>query len=121
MKLLRQWARQLKVQTLTVYCLARDPATAWWLRLLAVAVAAYALSPVDLIPDFIPVVGLLDDLLLVPLGVWLVLRCAPDETVARARARATSLAERPTSVGGAAFIVTVWVVLLLWLVSLVAG
>ena len=69
---LRGWARRLKREALTVYFVARHPATPWWIRLLALIVAAYALSPIDLIPDFIPVLGYLDDLLLVPLGCgWL--------------------------------------------------
>ena len=74
---LRCWARQLKQHTLTVYFAARDPRTPWLVRLLALLVAAYALSPIDLIPDFIPLIGYLDDLLLLPLGIALVVRLSP--------------------------------------------
>ena len=93
----RAWARGLKQQTLIVWFAARDPRTPWWVRALALAVAAYALSPIDLIPDFIPVLGYLDDLLLVPLGLALVLRMIPDEVRSDATARASELAQRPTS------------------------
>ena len=77
MSRLRKWAKELKRQTLVVYFAARDPRTPWLARLLALGIAAYALSPIDLIPDFIPVVGYLDDLLIVPLGLMLVLRLLP--------------------------------------------
>lgn len=105
---LRGWARTLKQQALVVYFAARDARTPWPVRLLALAVAAYALSPIDLIPDFIPVLGLLDDLVLVPLGVWLVLRWMPADVVRDARGQARITAERPVSRGMAAVIVAVW-------------
>lgn len=105
---LRQWARALKQQALVVYFAARDPRTPWPVRMLALAVAAYALSPIDLIPDFIPVLGLLDDLVIVPLGVWLVLRWMPAHVVDDARGRALAAAGRPVSRGMAAVIVAVW-------------
>ena len=104
----RRWARALKQQTLVVYFAARDPRTPWLARLLAVGVAAYALSPIDLIPDFIPVLGYLDDLLIVPLGVMLVLRMVPAEVLASSRARAEEAATRPTSRGMAVVIVAIW-------------
>jgi uncharacterized membrane protein YkvA (DUF1232 family) len=105
---LRGWARTLKQQALVVWFAARDPRTPWPVRLLALAVAAYALSPIDLIPDFIPVLGLLDDLVLVPLGVWLVLRAMPGPVVRDAREQARVTAERPVSRGMAVVIVAVW-------------
>ena len=71
MSRLRRWARALRQQSLVVYFAARDPRTPWPTRLLALGVAAYAASPIDLIPDFIPVIGYLDDLFIVPLGVAL--------------------------------------------------
>src|SRR5687768_15685461 len=86
---LRRWAKALKQQTLVVYYVARDRRTPWLARGLALGVAAYALSPIDLIPDFIPVLGYLDDLVLVPLGVMLVLRMVPEEVLADARGRAS--------------------------------
>lgn len=105
---LRQWAKELKQHTLVAYFAARDPRTPWIVRALAMAVAAYALSPIDLIPDFIPVLGYLDDLVLVPLGLWWVLRLIPDEVRDAARARAAAVAARPSSPAMAAVIITVW-------------
>jgi uncharacterized membrane protein YkvA (DUF1232 family) len=108
---LRRWARALKQQALVVYYAARDPRTPWPVRLLAIAVAAYAFSPIDLIPDFIPVLGYLDDLVLIPLGVALVVRWVPADVMADAKAKAHATAQRPTSRGMAAVIVVVWIVL----------
>ena len=100
--------RALKREALTVWCIARHPRLPWAVRGLALAVAAYAFSPIDLIPDFIPVLGLLDDLLLVPLGVWAVLKLAPADVAAEARAQAAALADRPVSRTAAAVIALLW-------------
>lgn len=110
MSRLRKWASELKRQTLVVYFAARDPRTPWFARLLALGVAAYALSPIDLIPDFIPVLGYLDDLVIVPLGLLLVLRLIPTEVRASAQAQARELADKPTSRAMAVVIVVVWAV-----------
>lgn len=109
---LRRWAKGLKQQTLVVYFAARDPRTPWAVRLLALLVAAYALSPIDLIPDFIPVLGYLDDLIIVPLGLFLVLRLVPHEVTQSAQEQAARAAERPVSRAMAAGIVVIWVVVL---------
>ncbi|TMM48458.1 DUF1232 domain-containing protein [Qipengyuania marisflavi] len=77
-------------------------------RLLAAATAAYALSPIDLIPDFIPVLGLLDDLIIVPLGIWLVIKLIPAELMASYREQAARFADRPTSTAGAVFVIALW-------------
>lgn len=90
---------------LAVYLAARDPRTPWPVRLLAMAVAAYALSPIDLIPDFIPVLGYLDDLLIVPLGILLVVRLIPPELLAEHRAAAARRPTRPVSVVAAALMI----------------
>ena len=73
----RQWANQLKIETYALYLAYRDPRMPWYARLLAVVVAGYAFSPIDLIPDFIPVLGHLDDLVLIPLGVVLAIKLIP--------------------------------------------
>lgn len=112
MSRLRKWARKLKQQTLVVYFAARDPRTPWPARLVALGVAAYALSPIDLIPDFIPVLGLLDDLVIVPLGLMLVLRLLPAEVLAVARAKAEHAASKPTSRIMAVAIVAIWAITL---------
>jgi uncharacterized membrane protein YkvA (DUF1232 family) len=101
--------RALKRESLVVYYAARDPRLPWHVRLLAVAVAAYALSPIDLIPDFIPVLGYLDDLILVPLGVALVVKLTPGTVLADARERAAQTAQRPVSRVAAVVIVLVWI------------
>lgn len=118
MSRLREWARKLKKQTLVVYFAARDPRTPWLVRVLAFAIAAYALSPIDLIPDFIPVLGYMDDLIVVPLGLMLVLRLIPCEVLAASRVKAEETADRPASRGIVIVIVGGWilaaVVLGLW-------
>ena len=118
---LQRWAKQLKQQTLTVYFAARDPRTPWFVRLLALLVAAYALSPIDLIPDFIPIIGYLDDLLLLPLGIALVVRLTPPDVIAAARTKAEQAAARPVSRGAAVFIVALWLSLLAGLVAWLLG
>jgi uncharacterized membrane protein YkvA (DUF1232 family) len=119
MSRLRKWAKELKRQTLVVYFAARDPRTPWLARLLALGIAAYALSPIDLIPDFIPVVGYLDDLFIVPLGLMLVLRLLPTEVRMAAQAQASAAVGRPTSRVMAVVIVAIWVIAIgatgLWL------
>jgi uncharacterized membrane protein YkvA (DUF1232 family) len=105
---LRTWAKALKQKTLVVYFAARDPRTPWQVRLLALLVAAYALSPIDLIPDFIPILGYLDDLIIVPLGLALVLRLVSPEIRQSARELASLTAERPISRAMAVVIVAVW-------------
>jgi uncharacterized membrane protein YkvA (DUF1232 family) len=113
----KAWARRLKSDVLTVYFAARDPSTPAALRVLALAVAAYALSPIDLIPDFIPVLGYLDDLLLVPLGLYLVLRWLPPRVLASSRDRAAQVMERPRSLGGALVIIVLWIAITVALLS----
>ena len=112
---LKAQAKQLKQHTLTVYFAARDPRTPVLVRALAVFVAAYALSPIDLIPDFIPVIGYLDDLVLIPLGLALVVRLTPPEVLESARAKAQQAARRPVSYTAAAFFVALWLVIA-WIV-----
>lgn len=111
---LKTWARTLKQHTLTVYFAARDPHTPLLVRLLALAVAAYALSPIDLIPDFIPVLGQLDDLILIPAGVALVVRLTPSEVWQDClRAAETQAEVLPRLRGGLFAIIALWLVLLM--------
>jgi len=109
------WARALKRDVMTLWFCARHPGTPWWLRLLVVALAAYALSPIDLIPDFIPVLGYLDDLLLLPLGIWLVVRLLPAAVLAECREQAAQWAQRnearPVSRVAAAVVLLIWIAL----------
>jgi uncharacterized membrane protein YkvA (DUF1232 family) len=118
---LRRRARLLKRDTYALYLAARDPRTPWYAKVLAAVVVAYALSPLDLIPDFIPVLGYLDDLLIVPAGIAVVLRMLPAEVLADCREQARLRADRPMSRVGAAFVVVVWLVVAAWLVLIVRG
>jgi uncharacterized membrane protein YkvA (DUF1232 family) len=104
----RERARKLKQDVVAVALAMRDPRVPWYARALGACVVAYALSPIDLIPDFIPVIGYLDDLVLVPLGLLLMLRLIPAGVLAEHRAAAASLAERPVSYAGAAGVILVW-------------
>lgn len=106
---LRVWARSLKRDVHAVWLAAHDPRTPWYAKALALAVAGYALSPIDLIPDFIPVLGFLDDLILVPAGLWLVLRLIPPEVLATHRAAAEAAADRPVSRVAAGLVILAWV------------
>lgn len=115
---LRERAKTLKREALTLWIAARDPRTPAGAKLLAGAMAAYAFSPIDLIPDFIPVLGLLDDVIIIPLGVWLVLRMIPPPLVREYRTTAASLAERPVSRRAVFAIAAIWLstaLLLIWL------
>jgi uncharacterized membrane protein YkvA (DUF1232 family) len=107
---IKAWARNLKRDSHAIYLASRDPRVPWYAKALAIAVAAYALSPIDLIPDFIPVIGYLDDLIIVPLGIWLVVRLVPDEVMAECRARADAAGERPVSKAGMIAIIVLWIV-----------
>jgi uncharacterized membrane protein YkvA (DUF1232 family) len=104
---MKAWARALKRDVVALWLAARDPRTPFAAKLVAGCVAAYALSPIDLIPDFIPVLGYLDDLLLVPAGIWLAVRLIPAALFDELRATATSR-ERPRSMLGAAAIAGIW-------------
>ncbi|GGN33415.1 YkvA family protein [Deinococcus daejeonensis] len=109
---LRAFARHLKAELLALSLAARDPRTPWYARAWALLVLAYALSPIDLIPDFIPVLGQLDDLLLVPAGLWVALRLIPPEVLADARREAAAHPQKlARSAVGAALIVLVYVAL----------
>ena len=112
-----QWARLIKRDVTALWIAARDPRTPFVAKLVAVVITAYALSPIDLIPDFVPVVGYLDDMILVPLGIMLAVRLVPVALLEEFRGRAAELAELPTSRVGLAIIFTIWIAaasLLLW-------
>lgn len=106
---LRAWARGIKRDLHAVYLAARDFRTPWYAKVLALCIAGYALSPIDLIPDFIPVLGYLDDLIIVPLGIMAVVRMIPPEVMAEHRAAAVLAAELPASRTAALVIACIWV------------
>src|SRR3990172_10843934 len=106
----KQRARLLKTETYALYLAYKDPRVPWYARVFAACVVGYALSPIDLIPDFIPVIGYLDDLLIVPLGIVLARRMIPQPVMAECRERAqVAMSEgRPTNWLAAAVIIAVW-------------
>jgi uncharacterized membrane protein YkvA (DUF1232 family) len=106
---LKTWARALRRDAHAILLASRDPRVPWAVKLLALAVAGYALSPIDLIPDFIPILGYLDDLIIVPLGIWLVIALIPKEVLIEYRAIASLAAERPVSRTAAIIIVALWI------------
>jgi uncharacterized membrane protein YkvA (DUF1232 family) len=104
----RQWARIVKRDTHAIYLAARDPRVPWYAKALALGVAGYALSPIDLIPDFVPVLGYLDDVVIVPLGILAVVKLIPPEIMAEHRALAAAAQARPVSRTAAIVIAIVW-------------
>ena len=119
MKFLRAIVHNIRVQGHTVWLCARDPELGWPLRILALAIAGYALSPVDLIPDFIPVIGLLDDAVLIPAGIWLFCKLAPPEIYARNLHLAQAASTRPVSKAAAVVIISLWIATTMWLANFV--
>jgi uncharacterized membrane protein YkvA (DUF1232 family) len=106
---IKRWARTLKRDAHAIYLAAHSPRVPWPARILAIAVAGYALSPIDLIPDFIPVVGYVDDLIILPLGIWLVLSLVPEDVMAEYRAKADEAATRPRSKAAAIAVIAIWI------------
>ena len=105
---LRQWARAIQRDAHALYIAARHPRTPWYAKALALAIAAYAFSPIDLIPDFIPILGFVDDLILLPLAIVFVLTLIPADVMAESQAAAAAAADRPVSRAAAVLIVLVW-------------
>jgi uncharacterized membrane protein YkvA (DUF1232 family) len=106
----RQWARAVKTDVIALYVAARDARTPRAAKAVALAITVYALSPIDLIPDIIPVLGLLDEALLLPLGILLAVRLIGADLMAEFRARAVEAEHLPSSRAGAALIVGLWLV-----------
>lgn len=105
--------RQLKKETYAIYIACKDPRVPWYARVFAGFVVAYALSPIDLIPDVIPILGYVDDLVLVPLGIILVIKMIPPTvlTECREKVEATMNEVKPTSWIAAVVIVVIWLLL----------
>ena len=112
-------AHRLKRDVVAIAFAVRDPRVPWYAKAVGACVVAYALSPIDLIPDFIPVLGYLDDLVLVPLGLLLVVHLIPAGILAEHRAAAAKVADRPISRAGAVAVIAVWVLAAALLVCLV--
>lgn len=110
---LKQRARHLKSETFALYLAARDPRTPWYAKLLVAGIVAYAFSPIDLIPDFVPVLGYLDDLVLIPLGIALAIKMVPHSVLAECRARAQETMQngKPVSRVAGTVIIVIWLLL----------
>lgn len=114
---LKQWARAIRRDIVALWLAARDPRVPWYAKAVAGLVAAYALSPIDLIPDFIPILGYLDDLIIVPLGILLAVRLIPSELMRDLRAEAATR-PKPRSRVGLVLILAIWVftaLIMIWL------
>ena len=107
---LKSWARTIKRDIHALYLASRDPRVPWYAKAMAVIVAGYALSPIDLIPDFVPVLGYWDDVILVPLGIMLVVRMIPPEVMAEHRDLASAAQDRPVSRTAAIIIALAWTI-----------
>ena len=115
---LKAWAKQIARDVAALALAARDPRVPWYAEAAAAALVAYTLSPIDLIPDFIPLLGYLDELVIVPLGIVLIVRLIPDPLMVEFRARADDLVKRPRSIAAAIAIIAAWlslIALLAWL------
>ena len=110
---LKQRARHLKAETFALYLAARDPRTPWYAKLLVAGIVAYAVSPIDLIPDFVPVLGYLDDLILIPAGITLAIWLVPDSVLADCRAQSQEIFKngKPVSRIAGVLIVVIWIAL----------
>ena len=119
---LKDWAARLRRDVLALWFAVRDQRTPLGLRLIGYLIIAYALSPIDLIPDFIPVIGYLDELILLPAGLWIMIRLMPAPLLEECRSRAdTWIAqgqERPHSKLGALMVIVIWIMVIWWLISI---
>ena len=117
---LESWARRLKVEVYALYLAFKDPRVPWYARVFAAIVVGYAFSPIDLIPDVVPVLGYLDDLIVVPLGVALAIKMIPPHVLAECREKAREAKDRPVNRVAAVVIVLVWIALAVLAVRIVA-
>jgi uncharacterized membrane protein YkvA (DUF1232 family) len=108
---LKLWARSIRRDVHAIYLASRDPRVPWYAKVLAISIAAYALSPIDLIPDFIPVLGYLDEVIILPLAIRLVIRLIPPDIMAEHRAAASIAIDKPTSKAGATLVIAIWLLL----------
>lgn len=111
---IEQWkikAKKLKVEVYALYFAYQDPRIPWYARIFIMLIVGYAFSPIDFIPDFVPVLGYLDDLVLIPLFITLALKMIPNQVMVEARAKGQALSEKPKNWVGAVVIIVIWVLL----------
>ncbi|WP_433946796.1 YkvA family protein [Paenibacillus sp. SN-8-1] len=116
---LKQTAKRLKSNLIVLYLSYRDPRVKWYAKLFTLCVVAYAFSPIDLIPDFIPILGYVDDLIIVPLGIVLALKMIPGDVIEENKARAQEIQGKPKNWLTAALFIIVWILLAIWIASYV--
>jgi uncharacterized membrane protein YkvA (DUF1232 family) len=117
---LKSRARALKQESYAIYLATRDPRTPWYAKALIFFVVAHTFSPIDLIPDFIPVLGYLDDLIITPGGIWLAVRLIPPEVLEEVRAiAATQSLDRRVGIVGAGIIILIWILAIIWSASII--
>ena len=121
-KRLKQRAKELKTETYAIYLASKDPRVPWYSKAIIIFTVAHTFSPIDLIPDFIPVLGYLDDLIITPLGIWLALKTIPDDVLTECREEAQKLLDqdRPTNWFAAGIIITIWIVILALVITTVS-
>ncbi|MED4750803.1 YkvA family protein [Brevibacillus choshinensis] len=116
-QIIKSKAKKLKLEAFVLFFAYKDSRVAWYAKLFAICVVAYAFSPIDLIPDFIPIIGYLDDIILVPLGVWIALKLIPDEVVRGCRAKAEELISKgkPKNWFMGILFIALWIVCGIWI------
>ncbi len=120
MEKIKQWARNLKKKLVIVHLASKDSRTPWYAKALIFLIIAYALSPIDLIPDFIPILGYLDDLLIVPVGLYFALKLVPEEVLAEARQNAENYQwNKSKNIWVAVLIIFLWIMIFSWIAYLI--
>ena len=110
----KQQSRKLKREVYALYFAYKDPRVSWYAKLFVAVIVAYAFSPIDLIPDFLPVIGYLDDLVLIPLGITIALKMIPEPVIAEARMQAEKMSSKPKNWAAAIVIIAIWLMLATW-------
>ncbi|MFC4802902.1 YkvA family protein [Neobacillus sp. GCM10023253] len=120
-KQLKTWAKALKRKIFVLYLAYKDPRVSWYAKVFAICVVAYAFSPIDLIPDFIPILGYLDDIILVPLGIMLALKMIPKDVIAECEMKAQEMMNKgkPKNWITGSIILVIWFLILIWILKII--
>lgn len=115
----KQQVKKLKSEVIALYYAYRDPRVKWYAKLLIIVIVGYAFSPIDLVPDFIPILGYLDDFILIPLGVALAIKLIPPIVMEEARAKSKELSTKPRNWLAALVILAIWLAILAWVLKII--
>lgn len=120
-KQLKAWAKALKRKIFVLYLAYKDPRVSWYAKVFAICVVAYAFSPIDLIPDFIPILGYLDDIILVPLGIMLALKMIPKDVITECELKAQEMLSKgkPKNWIAGSIILVIWFLILIWILKMI--